>query len=797
LNVALKYGIATQKEVQDLNIDEFVAGLDTLFDAGRIGEVEGYFEAWMNKAEEEQDQAAQVTILNEMMGFFRETSQYDKSIESSKKALALMKDMGLENTQAYATTLLNSANALRAAGELEQSAAYYGQVFAMFETLVEPEDFAYAELYNNVALLYQELGYFDRAVQSLQNALAICLQTPGKEFQTAVTYANLGTSELNAGDLQNAVVHLQEADRMFESFGVNDSHHAAAVAAMADAMCRQGNYSGARAGYQRALDMIEQYIGRNEAWNRVQESLQQVPDEADQTIKGMDLAIDFYETLGKDMLHEKFPEQEGRIAVGKAGAGSECFGFDDEYSRDHDFGPGFSMWLTEEDYQEIGEQLNQEYQSIYRQYITAVGREHFPQLDHMVSVVNDPNAGSRTGARRIGDFFQEHTGYREGPKTEGEWLLAEEAGLAAAVNGQVFRDDAGSFTAIREQLQNYYPERVRLLKIAQNITMLGQAAQYNLGRCIDRKDFVAAELERSKAIRCALNLIYLLNRSFAPHDKWLRQGIRQLPILSELGNALEEAALLPIQDKTGLVEKLEGVCQALLEETKQQGVVSGSSSFLPDYAEAFAFRAGLYNKSIEELAEDISVMEFEAFDKVQNEGGRAGCQDDWETFHIMRKSQYLTWTKEMLIQYIVDFRGALERGWNMITEKYGRMMETTVPWEYEGIRDSLPYVSDEKKAIVNEIVRLQVEWMEQFAAEYPGLAQNARIIHTSEDKPWDTSYETYLRGELLTYSDTMLLMYGRFIVFLRKNGENLAYQIMDNTVKMYGYKGLTEAQKLL
>lgn len=795
-----------------MDINEFVAGLDILFDEGRLDEVEDYFEDWKKRAAEEDDKAGLVMILNEMMGFFRETSQYEKSIASSEQAIQLMKEMGMENTLPYATTLLNSANALRAAGKLEQSAAYYAQVFALFETLVPPEDFAYAELYNNVALLYQELGRFEQAVQSLQNALAICIKTPGKEFQLAVTYANLGTSELNAGNLQGAVSHLQESDRIFEGLQVYDSHHAAAISAIAEAMYLRGDYAGARENYQRALDMIEKYIGKNEAWNRVNERLQRTCEklESDNTakterktadssaafcpVKGMELARDFYEKFGKAMIHAKFPEYEARIAVGKAGAGSECFGYDDALSQDHDFGPGFSMWLSDQDYDAVGEKLNQEYQKIYEEYISNGYKESFPFLPAVASKVNDPAAGSRSGARKIGDFYEEHTGYREGPGSDGEWLLAEEAGLAAAVNGEVFRDDAGAFTSIRMKLLEYYPERVKLLKIAQNTTMLGQAAQYNLGRCIDRGDFVAASLEREKAVRYALNLIYLLNHTFAPHDKWMRAGIKKLPVLSELGAELEEIVLLSIREKSALTEKLEAVCASILDEIKGQGIVEGRSSFLPDYAGLFAFRSGLYNKSIDELAEYISTMEFEAFDKVQNEGGRASCQDDWETFHIMRKSQYLTWTREMLIQYIMDFQAALNRDWNMITEKYGRMMESTVPWEYEEIKDKLPYVSEEKRAIVNEIVKIQVEWMEKFAEEYPGLAQNARLIHTSDDKPWDTSYETYLRGELLTYSDTLLMMYGRFIVSMEKQGKNLAYLIMEHTVKMYGYKSLADAQ---
>ena len=123
------------------------------------------------------------------------------------------------------------------------------------------------------------------------------------------------------------------------------------------------------------------------------------------------------------------------------------------------------------------------------------------------------------------------------------------------------------------------------------------------------------------------------------------------------------------------------------------------------------------------------------------------------------------------------------------------MMESTAPDRYEELKKDLPVRSLERIAIQEEIIKLQVEWMEDFAKEYPKMAGNARSIHTSEDNPYNTSYETYLRGELGTYSEKTLLMYGRFIVELKKNGENLAYNIMSNTARLYGYESLEEAER--
>lgn len=201
--------------------------------------------------------------------------------------------------------------------------------------------------------------------------------------------------------------------------------------------------------------------------------------------------------------------------------------------------------------------------------------------------------------------------------------------------------------------------------------------------------------------------------------------------------------------------------------------------------------------SKEQKVDFIVELEWKEFDKVQNEGGRADCQDDWDTFSIMRKSQYLTWTEDMLDEYLWHFNECMKNGRNLITEKYGRMMESTVPWEYENIKDKFPPLPEERKKIMEAIIKIQVDWMVEFSREFPHMAGNARSIHTSEDRVFNTSYETYLRGELGTYSDELIGMYGRFIAELAHQGKNLARLTMENTAKLYGYDSLESAEKSL
>lgn len=140
--------------------------------------------------------------------------------------------------------------------------------------------------------------------------------------------------------------------------------------------------------------------------------------------------------------------------------------------------------------------------------------------------------------------------------------------------------------------------------------------------------------------------------------------------------------------------------------------------------------------------------------------------------------------------YLEDFKSANHRGWNLVTEKYGRMMRSTDPEMYEKLKKYFPEVSEQKSAIIEEIVKIQVEWMEEFSKEHPNISEGARSIRTEEDSIFNTSYETYLRGELMTYSDNTLNLYGRFIVDMWQKNENLAYVIIGNTAKLYGYEDL-------
>lgn len=197
------------------------------------------------------------------------------------------------------------------------------------------------------------------------------------------------------------------------------------------------------------------------------------------------------------------------------------------------------------------------------------------------------------------------------------------------------------------------------------------------------------------------------------------------------------------------------------------------------------------------LIDDIVQLEWQAFDKVQNEGGRASCQDNFETFEIMRKSQFLAWDAATLASYHADLRRAAQLGRNLVQEKYARMMASTAPAEYAGFAHLLPALSDWQRRSIERIVEIQLEWREGFAREWPHMSSQARLIRSEEDGPQGTSFETYLRGELGTYSEDTLRAYLRMVEDCREEGRNLTVAIMEHTARLYGYASLAAAEQKL
>jgi hypothetical protein len=287
-------------------------------------------------------------------------------------------------------------------------------------------------------------------------------------------------------------------------------------------------------------------------------------------MKGLELAQEYYEVCGRPMIEQNFPQYAGRIAAGLAGEGSDCFGFDDEISRDHDWGPSFCLWLTDADYAAVGPQLQQAYAALPGSFCG------FPRRN-----VSEFGEG-RVGPMPTSLFYQKFTGLTRAPQTITEWRRIPEHYLAVATNGKVFSDPLGKFSNIRTALLHFYPEDLRIKKIVARAAIMAQAGQYNYARCIRRSEWVAASLSMAEFTKAAFSMIYLLNKRYVPFYKWAHRGIRQLPLLSETASLFTDLFADRLDEnrfrkRANLIEQISWM---VICELKNQGLTDGNEDFL-------------------------------------------------------------------------------------------------------------------------------------------------------------------------------------------------------------------------
>ena len=290
-------------------------------------------------------------------------------------------------------------------------------------------------------------------------------------------------------------------------------------------------------------------------------------------MKGMELSELYFKSVYLPVLEKDFPDLYKKMAVGLAGEGSECFGYDDEISQDHDFGSSCCIWLTQEDYEKYGRKLSNTLESLPKEFMG------FKALD-ISEWGND-----RRGVLNMNDWYYKFLGMETYPSNLYDWRLILETALAAATNGKVFVDNLGEFTKIRDKLSEYFPEDIRLNKIATRCMKIAQSGQYNFSRCMKRNEIVASRMAETEFIDEAVHMIYLLNREYKPFYKWFHRKLKELPILGEKTYMMiENLVKFSFADVDRKIEIIEEICRDIITELKRQKIIKNvKSDFLLDY----------------------------------------------------------------------------------------------------------------------------------------------------------------------------------------------------------------------
>ena len=292
-------------------------------------------------------------------------------------------------------------------------------------------------------------------------------------------------------------------------------------------------------------------------------------------VKGLELSRQFYEEYGVPLLRDRFADCASLVAAGLTGSGSECYGYDDELSRDHDFEPGFCLFLPEED------QLDRRTAFLLERAYAALPDAYAGFRRAKLA----PTGGSRHGVFRLRAWFEEKIGGWPEELTADQWLRLPSSALAEAVNGAVFQDDAGVWTRARAILAAM-PEDVRKKRLAGHLLMMAQSGQYNYLRCLGHGEPGAAQLSAGLFVHHAMEAMFLLHKRYLPFYKWAFRALRELPGGEDAARTFEW--LLSSGNEPPLAQDkayaMEGVAAEVIDLLRTQGLTDATCQDLEKHA---------------------------------------------------------------------------------------------------------------------------------------------------------------------------------------------------------------------
>lgn len=531
-----------------------------------------------------------LALYVEYGGLLRNLGRYDASLEILHKALHCAGVLKGKDHLDYASALVNLANLLRMMKCFKESETLFVQAKTLFEKKRATQLIQYVSLCNNLGLLYQDMKRYEESIPLHIICLDILKSDTEHELLYGITLNNLVEPYKHTDARDKAIQVLKEAISIF----FRNIDHASVL--FAAAMNNLGiiyyedqDYGKAKQCFETSMNISKEKLGtESESYKHslqnYKKAMEQISKkypsfepfaaatekDISENSKGLDIAERYFWEVCYPMLKEKFPEYLPRMAAGLVGEGSECYGFDDEISRDHDFGPSFQIFIPEADRNLYGRNLEAQLALLPKTYRGFQAR-------------NTCSLGEgRTGLLTIEGFYDKYLSIHEVPTSLSIWRQMEDIPLSTATNGRVFMDNLGEFSRIRKGLLNHYPKDVVLKRLAFHCTQLAQSGQYNLPRSLKRKQFVAASHALNEFVRHYTAFIYLINRTYKPYYKWEHEGLKALPVLGQTTyDELAKLVLIPLQaNPKYAVFVVEELCKKLITYLQEKQLTDNDSDFL-------------------------------------------------------------------------------------------------------------------------------------------------------------------------------------------------------------------------
>ncbi len=130
-------------------------------------------------------------MLSELLGYHRRDRDKDKAMAAVNAALDLIRIHRMGATVSGATVLLNAATTLKAFGRARESLPIFEHVSRVYGDNLDPADYRFGGLYNNMGLSYEDTEDWLQAERCFRLALKVIARCKDPGNELAVTCCNL------------------------------------------------------------------------------------------------------------------------------------------------------------------------------------------------------------------------------------------------------------------------------------------------------------------------------------------------------------------------------------------------------------------------------------------------------------------------------------------------------------------------------------------------------------------------------------------------------------------------------
>jgi hypothetical protein len=254
-------------------------------------------------------------------------------------------------------------------------------------------------------------------------------------------------------------------------------------------------------------------------------------------------------------------------AAALVGWGSDVLGYDTQRSVDHGWGPRLLVFVDDENaIAALAAKLDDRLPHEFGGWPVRFGWDAVP-VSHHVTITT------------LARWTVEHLGVdaTSGMSTL-DWLLTPQQRLLGVVTGAVFADDTGALQRLRESLA-WYPDQVWRWVLACQWRRLEQEEAF-VSRTAEVGDSAGSVVVAARLVRDMMRLALLLERRYAPYQKWLGTAFARLPhgddLPSHLAEVLDagadgaarEAALAAAWTALGVRHNLAGLTEYVEHSTR-------------------------------------------------------------------------------------------------------------------------------------------------------------------------------------------------------------------------------------